>query len=27
MYGVQSAEIDQRGPGERWCKKIVKHIN
>jgi len=29
MYGVWSGEfqIDQRGPGERWCKKTVKHVN
>jgi len=26
-YEVEDQEIDQRGPGERLCKKTVKHVN
>jgi len=24
---VPDQEVDQRGPGEWWCKKIIKHID
>jgi len=26
-WRVPDQELDQRGPGERWCKKTVKHVN